>query len=52
MLLCLASQLVRAVLIWGLLGLQNMRNNALLLHIIHMSRKRICLRFFNVLTQI
>lgn len=37
--LIMGSQPVRAVLVWDLLGLQNMQNNALLLRIVHMSRE-------------
>ena len=33
-LLIMASLLVRAVLIWHLLGLQNMQNNVFLLHLL------------------
>lgn len=41
--LIMGSQPVRAVLVWDLLGLQNMQNNALLLRTMQVIRKR----FFN-----
>lgn len=38
----------RTVLLWGLLGLQNMWNIALLLHVMHMSRKHVRSGFNNI----